>query len=120
MGDPIEGKWRLEMGRPPADPAGNDFLLSGGQVALAGTGEAFGSYELEPGRMTMTLPMPPVDGELAWDMIVSLLVPEPLEPADLLPGIMVAVVSRDRQPIDNTRGTCVLVRLRDDTAWHKQ
>jgi hypothetical protein len=107
--DAIEGRWLLVMGRPPSDPAGNEFMLAGGQVALAATGEPFGHYEVQPGQLVVTLPMPDIAEEGPWQIVVRLLLPGPLESVDRLPGTLESIKPDEPAFV---AGTCALVRRR--------
>jgi hypothetical protein len=109
--DAIEGRWLLEMGRPPTDPAENEFALAGGQVALAATGEAIGHYEVQPGQLTITLAMPTILEEGPQRMIARLLLPEPVERVDRLPGVIEAILPGGATGLV---GSCFLARRNAD------
>jgi len=64
MRGPIEGRWLIDFGNDGvADAGGNEIVLGGGVVALAHVGKPIGRYEVKTGELTLTLPMPAIDGE---------------------------------------------------------
>jgi hypothetical protein len=108
MTDAIEGRWWLDFThRPATNPAGNEFVLKAGQVSIAETGDPFGSYEIEPGLLTITLHMPAIPDEGPWRMEAKLLLMDPDSPADELPGMLQAIDS-EGQVFSSV--TCTLVR----------
>lgn len=112
MTDAIEGRWWLDFtNRPATNPAGNEFVLKAGQVSIAETGDPFGTYEVEPGLLTVTLPMPAILNEGPWRIEAKLMLLDPDSPPDELPGILQAIDSAE-QVFSN--GPCTLVRLHAD------
>ena len=108
MTDAIEGRWWLDFThRPPTNPAGNEFVLKAGQVSIAETGDPFGSYEIEPGLLTITLRMPAIPDEGPWRMEAKLMLLDPDSPPDELLGILQAI-DPEEQVFSN--GACRLVR----------
>jgi hypothetical protein len=103
----VEGRWLLDVGLPPADPASNEFTLADGRVAVSQTGQVAGHYDVQPGQLLLILPMCAIGGEDPRQIVVRLVLPEPLAPVDWLPGIMESI-----KPDEPTfvAGTCVLVR----------
>jgi hypothetical protein len=61
---------------------------------------------VQAGQLTITLPMSDIPGEGPWQMVARLRLPGPLEPVDLLPGIIEAIVEGEPATIV---GSCVLI-----------
>jgi hypothetical protein len=103
--DSLEGRWQLDFlnGQPPHP--GNEFILAGGDVVLPSSGQAVGRYDQDLGQLTVTLTMPAIAEEAAWQMVARFLVPDPA--ADHLLGLMVAEMSGDEPSISNP---CAFVR----------
>ena len=94
MNDAIEGRWWLDFTTQPArDPSGNEFVLAGGIVSIAQTGQPTGTYQIEPGWLELTLPMPSISGEGPWRMEVKLLLVDPMNPPERLLGMIQATDS---------------------------
>ena len=108
MTDAIEGRWWLDFtNRPPTNPTGNEFVLKAGQVTIAETGDPFGSYHIGPDWLTITLHMPAIPDEGPWRMEAKLLLADPANPPEVLPGILQAIDSADEV---FSNGPCALVR----------
>jgi hypothetical protein len=72
----IEGRWLLDLsGDGTANATGDEIVLGGGQVALARDGKPIGRYEVERGKLTLTLPMPAAAGGGEWQMIARFALP---------------------------------------------
>lgn len=92
MSNSIEGRWWLDFTKhPPRDPSGNEFILNAGVVSIANTGDLAGSYEVEPGALTITLPMPAIPDEGPWRMVAQILLIDPTNVPDSLPGVIRAI-----------------------------
>jgi hypothetical protein len=92
MATAIEGRWWLDFTKhPPRDPSGNEFILSNGAVSIAKTGDPAGNYQVEPGALTITLPMPSIPGEGPWQMVAQVLLIDPTSVPDSLPGVIRAI-----------------------------
>jgi len=108
MTDPIEGRWWLDFStQPPRDPSGNEFILSGGKISLAKSGQAAGTYQLTPAALTMTIPMQAMPDEGPWRMEARFLLAPADRPAARLNGIIRAVGGDGRVILNDA---CVLVR----------
>jgi len=107
MTGPIEGRWLIDFGDDgPADRSGNEVVLGGGVVALAHDGKPVGRYDLKPGELTITLPMPPMVGEGEWQMIARFALPDDLGAHEDLIGMMQGI-SSDGDTLDHP---CMLRR----------
>jgi len=107
MTGPIEGRWLIDFGNDgPADPSGNEVVLGGGVVALAHHGKPIGRYDLKPGELSITLPMPPIAGEGEWQMIARFALPNNLDAHEDLIGMMQGI-SSDGDTLDHP---CMLRR----------
>ena len=112
MTDAVEGRWWLDFtNRPATNPAGNEFILKAGQVAIAETGDPFGSYVIEPGLLTITMPMPAIPDEGPWRMEAKLMLLDPDSPPDELLGMLQAI---DPEEKVFSNSPCALVRCNDD------
>ena len=112
MTDAIEGRWLMDFGTIPlSDPTGNEFLLSDGIITSSGTGRAAGHYEVQPGYLTITLPMPAIPGEGPCQIVARLLLPESLECLDRLFGIVQAIMPGEPAMASKA---CILIRQHDN------
>jgi hypothetical protein len=104
----IDGRWWLDFTHEtPRNPAGNELVLSDGEVTIAETGARAGVYQIEPGLLTITLSMPAIPDEGPWRMEAKLVLLDPADPAELLAGIVHAIDSKDRVIANSS---CALVR----------
>ena len=69
-------------------------------VALAHDGKPIGRYDLKPGELTITLPMPPIVGEGEWQMIARFALPDDLCAHEDLIGMMQGI-SSDGDTLDH-------------------
>ena len=107
MTGPIEGRWLIDFGdNGPADRSGNEVVLGSGVVALAHNGKPIGRYDLKPGELTITPPMPPIVGEDEWQMIARFALPDGLCAHEDLIGMMQGI-SSDGDTLDDP---CMLRR----------
>lgn len=89
MNGPVEGRWLIDFGGDStADAGGNEIVLGGGLVALAHVGRPIGRYEVKSGELSLTLPMPAIEGEGEWQMIVRFALPHDLGDEANLIGVM--------------------------------
>ncbi|WP_150126893.1 hypothetical protein [Sphingomonas panacis] len=90
----IDGRWLIDFGNDrPAEACGNEIVLGGGVVALARTGVPIGHYDVSPGELTLTLPLPALVGEGAWQMIGRFALPDDVGTHANLVGVMQGVHS---------------------------
>jgi hypothetical protein len=108
----VEGRWWLDFTRvPPRDPSGNEFVLSGGVVSIAKTGDVAGTYRTDAGWLTITLPMPPIANEGPWRVVAKLLLADQANPPDQLSGMIQAFDSSDDLMLSDR---CALIRRQAD------
>lgn len=112
MTDMIEGRWWLDFTKnPPVDPAGNEFVLSGGTAIIAKTGEPAGTYEIAHRQLKLSLPIPAGPGEAPWRIEAKFFLYYPENLPARLTGIIRAFDSDGAVVLEDV---CALVRQRAD------
>ena len=104
----IDGLWWLDfMSQPHRKPFGNEFVLSGGIVSTIGSGRQAGTYQIEPGLLTISLPMPTIPDEGPWRVEAKFQLLDPSNPPDRMRGVLQAF---DASETVTANETCALVR----------